>query len=158
MPYFTHIHRQIDTVSELDEVADCLFGGVAAIAVASVHDFVIVGRIFERLEIAVPLRTADEHDVIGIHLANCLHRAFVERLEQCVERIHVFKVWGYWLIDEFIAEDYSFILVMESDFLPDIAEKSLALFALKQPGIAVTVVDIVAGLSAGCVVHVENKI
>ena len=158
MPDFAHVHGQIHAVAELDEMCDSLLACTSAIAMAGVHEFVVVGRVFKWCKIAVPLRTSEENDVVGIYFADSFHAALVQRLYKGVERIFVFPVVWDRLIDKFVAENCGLVLVAVGNIAPNVAHQLLALLALKEPGVTIAVVDVVARLSAGCIVHVENEI
>ena len=125
---------------------------------AGVHEFVVVGRVFKWCKIAVPLRTSDENDVVGIYFADSLHATLVQRLYKGVERVLVFPVVRDRFIDKLIAENCSLVFVAVGNVAPNVAHQLLALLALKEPGVTIAVVDVVARLSAGCIVHVENEI
>ena len=158
MACLTHIHGQTRLVAEVDVVLDGLGCGVAAIAVAGVHDVVIKLPVVEHVEVGIPAGTAQQDHVVGVHLADGAHGTLVQRLEQLVQLLLVLEIVGDRLVHQFVAQNHGLVLVTESDALPDVAEQLLAGLALEQPGIAMAVIDIVARLSAGAVVHVENQV
>ncbi len=65
---------------------------------------------------------------------------------------------GYRLVDKLVAENHRLVGIACGNLLPYVAELLLGTFALEEPRISVAVVDIVAGLAAGSVVHVENEV
>ena len=158
MAGLTHIHGQTRLVTEVDVILDGLGCGVATIAVTGVHDVVIKFPVAEHVEVGVPAGTAQQDHVVGVHLADGLDGAHVERLELLVQLLLVLKVVGDGLIHQLIAENHWFVLVAGGNSLPDVDKQLLARLALEQPGIAMAVVDVVARLSAGTVVHVENQV
>ena len=158
MPRLAHIHRQTGLVAEVDVILDGLGSGITAIAVAGVHDVVIKFPVGEHIEVGVPAGTAQQDHVVLVHLADGLNRALVERLELLVQFLLVLEVVGNRLVHQLIAENHRLVLVAGGDALPDVDEQLLAGLALKEPGIAMAVVDVVARLSAGTVVHIENQV
>ena len=70
----------------------------------------------------------------------------------------VLKVMGNGLVSQFISQDNGLVLVTVGDALPDTAEQLLTLLALEEPGLAMSVVDIITRLSAWAVVHIQNKV
>ena len=58
MAELSHVHRAADGVAEVDIVGDGLLGGRTAIAVAGVHQFIVVGVIVEHPEETVPVGAA----------------------------------------------------------------------------------------------------
>ena len=155
---FAHVHQESGLVAELDDGADGVGGRGALVAVAGVHDLVVKGPIAEDPEIAVPLRSSQEDDVVPVHFADGGDSPFMQGLEQGVELILIFKIGSDGLVDQFVAEDDGFVLVVGGDPLPDVAEQGLRGFAPEKPGIAVTVIDVGTGLSARGVVHVQDQV
>ena len=125
---------------------------------AGVHDVVVEGPVGEHVEVGVPTCTAQQNHVILIHLADGLDRALVERLKLLVQFLLVLEVVGNRLVHQLIAENHRFVLVAGGDALPDVDEQLLAGLALKQPRIAMAVVDVVTRLTSGAVMHVENQV
>ena len=73
MSELAHIHRTVDGVAEVDVVCDGLLGGWSAVAMAGVHQFIVVAGIVEHPEEAVPVGSAQQDDVVLINIANCLN-------------------------------------------------------------------------------------
>ena len=96
--------------------------------------------------------------MVRIHLADSSRHPLVERLKLGIELRNILEVWSYRLIDEVICNDYRLILIILGDTFPDIAEKLLRGLALKEPRVAVAVIDVVTGLSTRSIVHVKNDI
>ena len=158
MARLAHVHRQPRLVAEVDVILDGLGRGVTAVAVAGVHDVVVKLPVGEHEEVRVPAGTAQQDDVVGVHLADGFDGTLVERFEQLVQFVLVLEVVRYRLVHQFVAQDHGLVLVAGSDALPDVNEQLLARLALEQPRIAVTVIDVVAGLPTRAVVHVENQV
>ncbi len=158
MPGLAHIHRQPRLVAEVDVILDGLGRGITTVAVTGVHDVVIKFPVAEHVEVGVPAGSTQQNHVIGVHLADGLDCPLVERLEFLVQFLFVLKVMGYRLIHQLITENHRLVLVAGCDALPDVDEQLLARLTLKQPGVTMTIVDVVTRLSAWTVVHVENQI
>ena len=154
----THIHRALNGVAEVDVVTDGLSGSRTSIAVAGVHQLIIVRGIVEHPEEAVPMGAAQQDDVVLVDLANGFHTALVERLQQGVERVLVAEVVSDRLVHQLVAQDDGLLLVAVGYLAPNLAEELLRRFALEEPGIAVPIIDVVARLSAWAVVHIEDEI
>lgn len=155
---FTHIHRAIGLVAEVDIRLDGLLGGRATVAMAGVHELRVELPVGEALEGAIPLRTAEQDDVVGIDLADHGSDALIKRLDQLVELLLVLKVVGERLVDELVTQDGGLGLVTVGNHAPDAAILLLCLLAFEEPGVAVAVVDVVARLSARGIVHVEDEV
>ena len=123
MAELSHVHRAADGVAEVDVVGDGLLGGRTSIAMTGVHQLVVVARIVEHPEEAVPMGTAEQDDVVLVHLADGLHTALVERLQELVERVAVGEVMGDGLVHQFVAEDGGLLPVALGYLLPDGAER-----------------------------------
>ena len=122
MTYFTHIHGEINAVTECDYFTYRLRGGFTSVSVTGIHQFIIVFRVCEWLEISIPLRTTDKDNMIVINFSDGSYRTFMKRLQFAIQIIHILKIWGDWLIYKFISKYYRLILVIASNFLPDITE------------------------------------
>ena len=158
MAYLTHVHGQVHAVAEVDNRLDGSLGRFASVTVAGVHYLVVELGVLERLEITVPLRTAQQDDVVVVHLADGGYTFLIYIFQLAVEFLHVLEVRSNGLVEEFVTEDDRFVLVAVGYPAPDVTVELLADFAVEQPGIAVAVVDVVARLSAGGVVHVEDEV
>ena len=123
-----------------------------------VHDVGVELPVLEHEEIAVPAGAAQQDDVVTVYLADGLHGALVQRFELLVEFVFVFEVVGNGFVHQFVAEDDRLLGIAAGDALPDVAEQLLARLALEEPGVAIAVVDVVAGLRPRTVVHVENEV
>ena len=73
MSELAHVHRTVDRVAEVDVVCDSLLGGWSAVAMAGVHQFVVVAGIVEHPEEAVPVGATQQDDVVLVYIANSLH-------------------------------------------------------------------------------------
>ena len=146
-------------VSEVDDALDGCFGGIASIAMASVHHLVIEDPVVERLEVAIPLSTTQENDVVVVYFTDSLGGTLVETFELGIQLRLQFlgKHGGDRLVHQFVTEDDRFVLVSVGDGLPNLAELLLTSFAHEEPRITISIVDIVAGLTARAVVHVEDE-
>ena len=102
--------------------------------------------------------TTQEDDVVLVHLADGLHTTLVKGLEQQVEGVLVFEIMGDGLVHQLVAEDGGLTLVAVGNLTPDVTEELLALLALEQPGVSMTIIDVIARLTARAVVHVEDEI
>ena len=158
MAELAHVHGQAALVAEVDIVFYRLGGGRTAVTVTGVHDVGVEGPVCQHVEVAVPAGAAQQDDVVGVGLPYGGHRAFVERLQTAVQLLFVVKIVGNGLVHQFIAQDDRLIAVAARYALPDVAEELLRGLALEEPGVAVAVVDVVAGLAAGAVVHVEYEV
>ncbi len=96
--------------------------------------------------------------MVVVYLADGGYSFLIYIFQLRVEFFHVLEVRGNGLVEEFVTEDDRFVLVAVGYPAPDVAIELLAGFAVEQPGITVAVVDVVARLSAGGVVHVEDEI
>ena len=157
MAYFAHIHRQTSLVAEGAEVAYCLLAGIASVAVAAVHYLVVEAPVAEVVEAAVPLRASEYDDVVAVHLADFGYGFLVEGLEHRVEML-VVEVGGNGLVHKLVAQDHAFVGVVFGDSPPYILEQLPGRGAFEEPWVAVAVVDVVTGLAARAVVHVEYQI
>ena len=158
MSELTHIHRTTDGVAEVDVVRNGLLGGRTTIAMAGVHQLIVVAGIVEHPEEAVPMGSAKQDNMILIHLANHLHTAFVEWLEHVIKRILVLKIMGDGFVHQLIAEDGGLVLITIGNLAPYLTEKLLRGLTLIDPGIAVAVVNVIARLSSRTIVHIENQV
>ena len=158
MTELAHIHRTVDGVAEIDVVGDGLFGGRTAVTVAGVHQLIVVGAVVQHPEKAVPVGTAQQDDVVFIYLSDGLYRLFIYRLQQLVERVLVGKIVSDGLVHQFVAQNGGLAAIAIGYLAPDIAELLLALLTFEQPGVTVSVVDVIARLSAWTVVHIQNQI
>lgn len=97
--------------------------------------------------------------MVVIHLSDCPGSPLVDTFELgihlCLKLLA--EHGGYWLVHQFITQYHRFVLVSLGYSLPDVAEELLACFTLEKPGITMSIVDIVACLSARAVVHVQNQ-
>ncbi|MBR1990416.1 MAG: hypothetical protein IJ987_08055, partial [Firmicutes bacterium] len=59
-----HIHRAIYLLAEGDKRADSLRSRLATIAMARIHNLLLEVAILEGLEVAVPLRTTEDYDMV----------------------------------------------------------------------------------------------
>ena len=158
MTELAHIHRTVDGVAEIDVVGDGLFGGRTAVTVAGVHQLIVVGAVVQHPEKAVPVGTAQQDDVVFIYLSDGLYSLFIYRLQQLVERVAVLEIVGDGLVHQFVAQNGGLAAIAIGYLAPDIAELLLALLTFEQPGVTVSVVDVIARLSAWTVVHIQNQI
>ena len=155
---FSHIHRQVHTVAEGNEAADGLLRRSASIAVAGQHDFPVERRIGYRLKIAVPLRSAQQKNMVGVYLPYDGSHAAVKRHQTRVEHFLVLEIMSYRLVHQVVAENDGLVLVAFGNTPPDVAEQLLAPFADQQPRISVAVVNVITGLSTGSIVHVKDEV
>ena len=65
---------------------------------------------------------------------------------------------GDGLVEEIVAEDSFAVAIVAGEALPDSDEVGLLLGAVVEPGVAVAVVDVGAGLAARCDMEVEDDI
>ena len=65
---------------------------------------------------------------------------------------------GDRLVHQFVAQDGGFAFVATGYLAPDVAEQLLTMLALEEPGITITIVDVVTRLSTWAVVHIENQV
>ncbi len=158
MPYLSHKHRAAALVAKVDIRLNCRSCGVASIAMAGEHQLRVIFRVFQRLEIAVPLWGADKDHMVLVNLTNRRHSPFVEGLELGIEFILIIEICGNRLVYQFIAENHRLVLIIIRNRLPYVAELFLRLLAFKKPRIAIRIVDIVSGLTAGGIMHVKNEI
>ena len=96
--------------------------------------------------------------MVLIHLTDGSHTTLVERLQELVERVTIGEIVGNGLIHQFVAQDGGLTLITVGYLAPDLTEQLLRGLTLKEPGIAVPVVDVVASLTTGAVVHIENQV
>ena len=103
MAYFAHIHRQVHPVAEVDDFLDGGLSRFSPVAVAGVHDLVVVSRIGEGTEIAVPLGASQQDDVVAVYLTDGCDRPFVEWFQRGIQLFHVFKIRGDRFVDQFVS-------------------------------------------------------
>ena len=96
--------------------------------------------------------------MISVNLADFGHSPFVQRLQVPVQLVLVLEEMRDRLVDKLVSENDRFVTVAGRDIFPNVAEQLLRRFALEKPGVAVAVIDIVARLATGSVVHVEYQI
>ncbi len=119
----------------------------------------VVLPIAEAVEMAVPDCTAEEHNVLLVHLTDGSNGTLLERFESALETCEVMlEIVSDGFVHQFVAEDDLLVLIAAGNHLPDIAELLLCHFAFEEPGIAEGVVDVIAGLTAGAVVHIEDEV
>ena len=121
------------------------------------NQIVVESPIVINFEVRVPLRPGENQDVTGVHLANGFRRTDHQRLEFGVQLLLVFEIVGDRLVHQVIAEDRGFIRITGRNAAPDGDEPFLHLRTAEQPRITVRIVDVVAGLPARTVVHIENQ-
>ena len=103
MSELTHVHRTADGIAEIDVVGNGFLGGRTAVTMTGEHELVVVADIIEHPEETVPMGSAQQDDVVRIHLADGSYTTFVERLQQGVERILVLEIMGNGLVHQLIA-------------------------------------------------------
>ena len=156
---FTHVDGKIDRIAKMNKILNVGLKGVAPVPVTCVHHLAIEFRIPENFKIAVPLCSSQKHDVVVIDRTNGGYCLFVERLQGSIQFGHIIsKIGSYRLIQEIVTQNHRFILVPGSYFLPDGDKNFLTFGTGHQPGITVTVVDVVACLTTRGIMHVENQI
>ena len=96
--------------------------------------------------------------MVRVYFADYRSHSLVKRFQLCVKFVYIIEIWGDRLVYEIIRDNYRFILIILGDALPDVAEELLRSLAFKKPRIAVAVVDVVAGLSARGIVHIQDHI
>ena len=124
----------------------------------SIHNLVIELGVLEGLEITVPLRTAQEYDMVLIYLADSRYTFFIYIFQLSVELFYILEVRSDRLVVQFITQDDRLVLIMIGNLAPDVAVKLLALLAVEQPRIAVAIINIIACLSTGSIVHIQDKV
>lgn len=72
---------------------------------------VIEGPIVVNLEIRVPLRSGEDQNVAGIHLADSLGRPDHQRLEFGVQLLLVLEIVGDRFVHQVVAEDRGFVRI-----------------------------------------------
>ena len=85
MTEFTHVHRTINGVAEVDVVGDGFLGGRTAVTMTGVHQFVIIAGIVEHPEETIPMGASEQDDMVLVYLANRLYTTLIEGLQQGVE-------------------------------------------------------------------------
>ena len=96
--------------------------------------------------------------MVLIHLADGSYPLLIHVFQLSVEFFHILKIRSDGLVEQLIAKDYRLIFVTVRYFAPDVAVQLLAGFTVKQPRIAITVINIVTRLTAGSIVHIEDEI
>ena len=96
--------------------------------------------------------------MVRVYFADYRSHSLVKRFQLCVKFVYIIEIWGDRLVYEIIRDNYRFILIILGDALPDVAEELLRSLAFKKPRVAVAVVDIVSGLSARGIVHIQDHI
>ena len=117
-----HIHRQVHAVAEMHEVGKVQRYGIAPISMAGVHHLVVELRILEDREVAVPLRTAQHHDVVLIDFADSLGDAHIKWFESSIEFIEFLCLIGSNRLIQQVVADYDGVVgIMGGNTLPDVA-------------------------------------
>ena len=123
-----------------------------------VHQLIVVGGVVQHPEETVPVGTAQQDDVVFIYLSDGLYRLFIYRLQLLIQLVSVLEIVSDRLVHQFVAQDGGLTAIAIGYLAPYLAEQLLTLFTLEEPGVAMSVVDIVARLSTRTVVHVQNQI
>src|SRR6185436_14531074 len=106
-----------------------------------------VERRAEDLEVRVPLRAAEEDDVVRVHRAYASDDSLVEGFELRVEVRGVEEV-RYRLVEQVITGDSRLVFITRGELLPETHGQLLTLLALEEEGITEAVVYVVARLPA----------
>ena len=122
MAEFSHVHRTINGVAEVDVVGDGFFSSRTTVTMTGVHQFIIVAGIVEHPEETIPVGTSKQDDMVLIHLANCLHTTLIKGLQQGVERILISEVMGDRFIHQLVAQNRRFLTVTTGYLAPDVTE------------------------------------
>src|SRR5690349_2414779 len=65
------------------------------------------------------------------------------------------EVMGNRLVQQIVTKDDGFIFISRRDPFPDGNGQLLVFFTVKEKGISVTIIDIVAGLTTRCAMHIQ---
>lgn len=84
MTYLAHVHRQLGLVAEVDDALYGSLGWFASVAMAGVHDLVVKLPIAERFEVAIPLGTAQQDDVVLVYLS-VFHFLYLNGKAKCID-------------------------------------------------------------------------
>ena len=153
-----HIHRQACLVAESYYLVDELGRRLASVAVAGEHDVVVESPVGEKLERIVPFRAANQYYVVAVGLAYLHGAFFVDFHKPLFQFLFVLPIVRNRLVHYLVAEYHRLVLVAFGYAAPYLVEEFLTPAALEKPWVAVAVVDVVACLSAGSVVHVEYQV
>ncbi len=153
---FAAINRDLVFFAEIEVILDHIDGSSRPVFVEGIDQF-IVERRAEYLEIGVPLRAAEEDEVVFVHFPDGGCHAFVQGFEQGVEMVLVEKMRNGF-VEQVVPDDSGFVFIPGGDFFPDGNGEFLAFGTVKKERITEAVVDIVAGLAAGRAVHVQQHV
>ena len=96
--------------------------------------------------------------MVSVHLTDSSYTHLIDIFQFAVQFFHIGEVRGNGLIEKLITEDNRLILITVCNLAPNVAIQLLTRFAFKQPGISVTIIDIITSLSARSIVHIKNQI
>ena len=114
--YFSHIHREPCLVAEFNVVFDPIYACFTSITMAGVHNVIIESPIRHRLKVSIPLRSADNDNMVSVNFPDCFSSPDIQWLKTGIQFIQIiFEIWSNGFIAEFISENSRFIYIMRSN-------------------------------------------
>src|SRR6266404_4786780 len=95
--------------------------------------------------------------VVLVHLSDRRYDFAVDRFELLVQRCGI-KVRSDGFIEKIVADDYRIVSITVCNFPPQAGGQILTLAAFEKERVGPTVIDVVAGLSTGRGVHIQNYV
>ena len=96
--------------------------------------------------------------MVGVHLADSGYSLLIDIFQLTVQFFHIREVRSNRFVEKLITQNHRFIFITLRNLAPDVTIQLLAGFTFKQPGIAITVVNVISRLSARSIVHIKNQI